>query len=189
MDCLAVPPKKSSNQQQPPPNDDTEETLTKMWFFFCMVWSIGATLDEAGRQKFDSYIREMDGVFPVVDTVYDYFVNATAKTFVHWKANLSSDWTFPEGWARFSPSSILYSVFELRNGTFSSHFYKIIVPTVDTERYNFLVGTLLERGFPVCCVGPVGTGKSSTASNVLRKFNADKFTVLPINMSAQVTKQ
>lgn len=70
--------------------------------------------------------------------------------------------------------------------SFSTHFYKIIVPTVDTERYNFLVGTLLERGFPVCCVGPVGTGKSSTATNVLRKFNPDKFSILPINMSAQV---
>lgn len=93
MDCLAVPPKKGQEQQ----TDDTEETLTKMWFFFCMVWSIGATLDEAGRQKFDSYIREMDGIFPVVDTVYDYFVNTTVKAFVHWKANLSSDWTFPEG--------------------------------------------------------------------------------------------
>lgn len=60
------------------------------------------------------------------------------------------------------------------------------MPTIDTERYNFLVGTLLERGFPVCCVGPVGTGKSSTASNVLRKFNPEKFSILPINMSAQV---
>lgn len=38
----------------------------------------------------------MDGIFPVVDTVYDYFVDSTAKTFIHWKANLSTDWTFPE---------------------------------------------------------------------------------------------
>lgn len=92
MDCLAVPPKKSQEKS----TDDTEEILTKMWFFFCLVWSIGATLDESGRVKFDSYIREMDGIFPVVDTVYDYFVEVKAKCFIHWKANLSSDWTFPE---------------------------------------------------------------------------------------------
>lgn len=92
MDCLAVPSKKSQEKS----TDDTEEILTKMWFFFCLVWSIGATLDESGREKFDSYIREMDGIFPVVDTVYDYFVEVKAKCFIHWKANLSSDWTFPE---------------------------------------------------------------------------------------------
>ncbi len=98
MDCLAVPPKRSQEKQ----SDDSEEILTKMWFFFCLVWSVGATLDEGGREKFDSYIREMDGVFPVVDTIYDYYVNVTAKTFVHWKANLSSDWTFPQGYVTFS---------------------------------------------------------------------------------------
>lgn len=91
MDCLAVPTKKSHET----PSDETEEILTKMWFFFCLVWSIGATLDEAGRGKFDSYIREMDGIFPVVDTIYDYFVDVALKSFVHWKTNLSSDWTFP----------------------------------------------------------------------------------------------
>lgn len=97
MDCLAVPPKKSqeSQEKEEKATDNNEEVLTKMWFFFCLVWSIGATLDEAGREKFDSYIREMDGIFPVVDTVYDYFVQVTAKSYVHWKANLSTDWSFP----------------------------------------------------------------------------------------------
>lgn len=92
MDCLAVPPKKS----QEIPSNDNEEILTKMWFFFCLVWSLGASIDEAGREKFDSYIREMDGIFPIVDTIYDYFVDIPAKCFIHWKANLSSDWSFPE---------------------------------------------------------------------------------------------
>lgn len=54
MDCLAVPQKKGQENQ----SDEDVEILTKMWFFFCLIWSIGATLDEAGRVKFDSYIRE-----------------------------------------------------------------------------------------------------------------------------------
>lgn len=105
MDCLAVPQKKSQEN----PTDEDEEILTKMWWFFCLIWSIGATLNEAGRVKFDSYIREMDGIFPVVDTVYDYFVDPAAKTFIHWKVNLSSDWTFPEEYV-FSQFSIFFMV-------------------------------------------------------------------------------
>lgn len=38
-------------------------------------------------------------------------------------------------------------------------FYKIIVPTVDTVRYQNLVGTLLSNNFPSLLIGPVGTGK------------------------------
>lgn len=101
MDCLAVPPKRSQDSEENPADDENEEILTKMWFFFCLVWSIGATVDEAGREKFDSYIREMDGIFPVVDSVYDYYVNVTARTFIHWKANLSSDWSFPAEYENF----------------------------------------------------------------------------------------
>lgn len=93
-------PKKKTREEENPDaeksSDADVEILTKMWFFFCMVWSVGATLDETGREKFDAYIREMDGIFPVVDTIYDYYVNVTAKSFIHWKANLSSNWTYPE---------------------------------------------------------------------------------------------
>lgn len=88
MDCLATAQKKGS--------ESDEESLTKMWFFFCLIWSIGATCDEAGRMKFDAYIRELDGIFPIMDTVYDYFVDVKLKSFVHWKTNLSSNWTFSE---------------------------------------------------------------------------------------------
>lgn len=67
-------------------------------------------------------------------------------------------------------------------------FYKIIVPTVDTIRYDFLVSKLLAKGYPVILVGPVGTGKSSTAINVLSQLNSTKYSMLSINMSAQVNK-
>lgn len=119
MDCLAVPSKKSHEK----PSDDSEEVLTKMWFFFCLVWSVGATLDEIGREKFDSYIREMDGIFPVVDTVYDYFVDVTLKSFVHWKANLSSDWTFPEKFVQFSISYFAIYNFIVCGNLFFQHTF------------------------------------------------------------------
>ena len=53
----------------------------------------------------------------------------------------------------------------------SSPFYKIMVPTVDTVRYNYLVSTMVASQNPVLLVGPVGTGKTmrSTQGNPLQR--------------------
>ena len=61
-----------------------------------------------------------------------------------------------------------------------------MVPTVDTIRYDFIVSALILKGIPVLLVGPVGTGKTSVAQNVLDKLNPTKYSMLTINMSSQV---
>ena len=65
-------------------------------------------------------------------------------------------------------------------------FYKMIVPTVDTVRYQYLVYALMSAQQPVMLVGPVGTGKTSVAQSVLNQFDKRYYSVLTINMSAQV---
>ena len=68
----------------------------------------------------------------------------------------------------------------------SCPFYKIMVPTVDTVRYNHLVSTLVANQIPVLLVGPVGTGKTSIAQSVLQSLPSSQWSVLTVNMSAQV---
>lgn len=68
----------------------------------------------------------------------------------------------------------------------SSPFYKIMVPTVDTVRYNHLVSALVVNQNPVLLVGPVGTGKTSIAQSVLQSLPSSQWSVLTVNMSAQV---
>lgn len=75
------------------------------------------------------------------------------------------------------------------NINFSSPFYKINVPTVDTVRYQFIVNALLDHGYPVLLTGPVGTGKTSTAQSVLTSFNPERYMMLQINMSAQTSSR
>ena len=70
----------------------------------------------------------------------------------------------------------------------STPFYKILVPTVDTLRYNFLVHNLIKEGRPVLLVGPVGTGKTSIAQGVLQKLDPAEYNLLTINLSAQVRR-
>lgn len=68
-------------------------------------------------------------------------------------------------------------------------FYKIMVPTVDTVRYDFLVYNLLQAKRPVLLTGPVGTGKTSLAQKVLQRLDPKIYSLLVINMSAQVRQR
>lgn len=63
------------------------------------------------------------------------------------------------------------------------------MPTVDTVRYDYLVNVLLTNGFPVLLVGPVGTGKTSTAQSVVSALDQHKYSLLVLNMSAQTSSK
>lgn len=145
-------------------------------------------MNEDGRKKLDTYIREMEGLFPVLDTVYEYFVDVKQKTMLAWETLLSDNWKYNP---RYSISGCSQTFHHLLQFLFinSLPFYKIIVPTVDTIRYEFLVSSLLKQGYASLLVGPVGTGKTSTAQNVIENIDSNKFAILGVNMSGQTTSQ
>ncbi len=67
-------------------------------------------------------------------------------------------------------------------------FYKMIVPTVDTIRYEYLIRNLLLNKHQVLLVGTVGTGKTTIAENVLQKLDSIIYNLLIVHMSAQVNR-
>lgn len=62
----------------------------------------------------------------------------------------------------------------------------MIVPTVDTIRYEYLIRHLLLNEHEVLLVGTVGTGKTTVAENVLNKLDTTTYEHLLVHMSAQV---
>ncbi|XP_030578556.1 dynein heavy chain 2, axonemal [Archocentrus centrarchus] len=145
---------------------DTENLgrMVLLWFIFSLIWSICASVDEDGRKRMDNFLREMEGTFPAKDTVYEYYVDPKTKSWASFEAKL------PKGW-RYNTSA---------------PFYKIMVPTVDTVRYNLLVKALVLNHYPVLVTGPVGTGKTSVAQSILQALD-NKWKALTINMSSQTT--
>ncbi|XP_052234681.1 dynein axonemal heavy chain 2-like isoform X14 [Dreissena polymorpha] len=139
--------------------------VVELWFQFCLIWSLCCTVDEEGRKKIDTYIREMEGTFPNKDSIYEYYVDPKGKTWVHWEEKLKHGW-------KYNPSL---------------PFFKLMVPTVDTVRYQYLTQTLIKNLCPVMLVGPVGTGKTSVAENTLGKLDPKSYSVLTVNMSAQTS--
>ncbi|KAL8578353.1 Dynein heavy chain 2, axonemal [Nucella lapillus] len=139
--------------------------MVELWFQFCMIWSICSSVDEDGRKKIDNYIREMEGTFPNKDTIYEYYVDAKNKTWVHWEEKLKGGW-------KYNPAL---------------PFFKQIVPTVDMVRYQYLMSSLIYSQKPVMLVGPVGTGKTSVAESTLGRLDSKAYNVLSVNMSAQTS--
>lgn len=64
----------------------------------------------------------------------------------------------------------------------------IIVPTMDTARYKFLIDILIRHNKPVMLVGPTGTGKSVYIKDKLMN-ELDKNAFIPafLNFSAQTS--
>ncbi|CAG5116906.1 unnamed protein product, partial [Candidula unifasciata] len=139
------------------------QKLVEMWFQFCLIWSVCASVDEDGRKKIDNCIREIVGTFPNKDTVYEYYVDTNTGAWAHWEEKLKGKW-------KYKPSI---------------PFYKLSVPTVDTVRYQFLCTALIKRLKPVLMVGAVGTGKTLVIESTLANFDKQEYSILTVTMSAQ----
>lgn len=67
--------------------------------WYSLVWSVCATLEDEPRRKLDNWIREHEGIFPLKDTVYDYYVDERLRQFKPWEEKLPDNW-------RFNPKSV-----------------------------------------------------------------------------------
>jgi dynein heavy chain len=140
-------------------------TFFERWFAYCCVWSIGATLDENSRRRFNDCMREVEPIFPPVGTVYDYWVDPAGREFKAWSDKLSNSWRPPKDAA----------------------FSKIIVPTIDTLRNSYLISALVAKGNHVMIVGNTGTGKSVLAQQQLELLPNDEFSKMTLYFSAATT--
>ena len=144
---------------------DILQTLQKM-FMWSLVWSLGGNVDsEDGKEKFSEFIRENFNTvrFPNSMTVYDYVLDPESKEWVPWE-HITRPFAFNK----------------------SLKFSDILVPTKDTCRYSYLLGTCVEvqRGFAL--IGDTGTGKSVIVVDALNHY-IEPLGVVPftVNFSAQ----
>ncbi|XP_063217340.1 dynein axonemal heavy chain 1-like [Bacillus rossius redtenbacheri] len=155
----------------PPPFQELLPALLPCWAVFSLVWSAGATCDEGSRPRFSAWLRaRMESAgeplpFPEAGLVHDYrlvdggFSTAAADSepqppvWQHWMEDVQEYVVAPD-----------------------TSFSDIEVPTIDTVRNASLIGTLLEAGKRVLCVGKTGAGKTVTVTSKLSR-GMDKKTV------------
>lgn len=139
--------------------DDYNSVAEKL-FLFCLVWTVGATVDETGRKKLSTCLSDIDAIAPVANTMYDFYVDLNKNDFVEWNTKVPN-WRPTKGMM----------------------FFDMVVPTVDTVRNSFVVETLLKVKKSVMLTGATGTGKTVLAQSVLKDLN-DSYSRLVINFSA-----
>ncbi|KAM4737020.1 LOW QUALITY PROTEIN: dynein axonemal heavy chain 12-like [Anableps anableps] len=153
-------------------------------FVFSLVWSVGGACDADSREKFSDFLRvtvsgetencpipEAVGKWecPIEEKglVYDYFYEFKGRgKWVHWNETIKN----------------------ISLGDKNTKVQEIIVPTIDTVRYTYLMDLCINHGVPPLFVGPTGTGKSVYVKEKLMN-NLDKDSFLPFftNFSARTS--
>lgn len=140
-------------------------------FFFALIWTIGITTNEEGRIKFSEFVRESllkenldnpDLKLPEEGLVYDFIYDAENDQWNSWEKLLS----YPSIDAR-------------------ALFTDIMIPTIDSVRYTYIIKLLMLNGKHVATSGPTGTGKTVNMMEILSRGIPDKYVNLVLNFSAQ----
>uniref|UniRef100_A0A8C4TE89 Dynein axonemal heavy chain 10 n=1 Tax=Erpetoichthys calabaricus TaxID=27687 RepID=A0A8C4TE89_ERPCA len=160
-------------------NDEIEPDVLECYFLEALYCSLGGTLLEQGKIKFDECIKKLASM----STVYD------AKTLAgpgELPGQLPSlyDFHFDGELKKWVPWSKLVATY-VHNPEVS--FIDILVPTIDTTRTNWLLEQMVKIKRPVILVGDSGTSKTATTQNFLKNLNPDSTMVLTINFSSRTT--
>ena len=127
---------------------------------FSVVWSLGGGLFDGQREEFSEFFEQLlektEGIeaeFPGRELVFSYALSTPTSMnasdgFVEWQQ-------------------------EVPNFTFNRKmpFFEILVPTVDTVTYSYLVDRLLGIGKQTFVTGVTGTGKSSLLERLLTNLS------------------
>lgn len=73
------------------------------------------------------------------------------------------------------------------NSVFSVPFSKIIIPTIDTIRYEYLIRLYMSKKQPILLAGPRGCGKTFIVKNAFENMDGNLYSFVNINMIAATT--
>ncbi|NXY12857.1 DYH7 protein, partial [Atrichornis clamosus] len=172
----------------PAVEEDPANKSIRAWimgcFAFAIIWSIGGICDTDSMIIFDNFLRNIlsgrSKTDPVPESVgmwecpleekglvYDYVYELKVKgSWVHWNAFIE----------------------QINYNDKNVKIQDIIVPTMDTVRYTYLLDLFITHGKPLLLVGPTGTGKSVYVKDKLMN-NLEKERYFPffINFSARTS--
>ncbi|XP_069874841.1 dynein axonemal heavy chain 12 isoform X3 [Dipodomys merriami] len=153
-------------------------------FIFSLIWSLGASCDTDGRVLFDNFVRTIitgkneesplpDSVgkwecqFDEKGLVYDYMYELKNRgRWVHWNELIKS--------------------INLEDKRVK--IQDVIIPTMDTIRYTFLMDLSITYAKPLLFVGPTGTGKSVYVKDkLMNHLEKDRYFPFYVNFSARTS--
>ncbi|MCJ8749245.1 hypothetical protein PDJAM_G00174240 [Pangasius djambal] len=159
-------------------------------FVFCYIWAIGGNLTDSSWDTFDSFVRlqfedNADAKAPtwittllmIQNSFWDHILLPSGGDL--WSVHMDFETKRLEPWERIIP------YFRYNK---EIPFFEMLVPTMDTVRYGYLMEKLLSVGHSVLFTGITGVGKSVVARGLLNSIQ-EKAGYVPIyiNFSAQTS--
>jgi dynein heavy chain, axonemal len=149
-------------------NDQKYERI----FLFCLTWSLGGLLEVKQRALFDAELRSFASGMPPKeedsDTIFEYLVSEDGQcAWKHWKHRVPV-WTYPKAEER-------------------PKFAQLVIPTLDSVRYEKLLTLSWNVNSASLLVGGAGTAKTCTINQFIAKLNPDTCTSKTITFSSLTT--
>ncbi|XP_019718448.1 dynein heavy chain 10, axonemal-like [Hippocampus comes] len=160
-------------------NENQSADVLECYFLEALYCSLGATLVDDGREKFDDLTKRTSCLTTLCDekkmagpgeipgqqpTLYDFHFDDTKQKWVPWTSLVTKYIHNPE-----------------------MKFSDILVPTVDTTRTSWILEQMVKIKRSVLLVGDSGTSKTATISNFLKHLSGDSNITLTINLSSRTT--
>jgi dynein heavy chain len=139
-------------------------------FLFCYLWSLGGNLIQTSMESFETFVRDIfsethDVKIPGSGDLYSYYVDFESRRLELWEKIIPKFMYDPE-----------------------VPYFDLLVPTIDTVRYGFMMEKLLDIRYSVLFTGMTGVGKSVIAKGRLNELQ-ERANYVPIfiNFSAQTS--
>lgn len=164
LQCMLAPARHLDLKK---PIDQLRTTLQSI-FGFAYVWSLGGNLDPSSWFDFDEFVKnqlEGDFLVPGGRSVYDVYPDMTGGSFAL------------KPWQEITPAF---------NYSPEIPYFNLIVPTLDTTRYSFLMQMALEVEKPLLFTGLSGVGKTAVIQDTLFRLAAASTTPGPLCSAALV---
>ena len=114
---------------------------------YAFTWGLGGSLTQKSKEKFDIIIREefKAAQIPIQGTSFDFYYDMKKEKV-------------------FKPWSGMVKAFVYDK---EASFFDLMVPTVDTTKYAFVLDLMMQLKYPLFYTGNTGVGKSAMIQNTL----------------------
>jgi dynein heavy chain, axonemal len=150
----------------PEPDQNPNDEFDKMdkFYIFCIIWSIGGCLIEEDREKFNSFVVGLAQQVLPQNSLYDNYFDIKKMGFIKWDDLVPA----------YEPPA-------------NKKFGSILVPTVDTVKYAWLLNKIMSLKKPAMFCGDSGTAKTVTVQSHFKALDNEKWMVLNINFSSRTS--
>ncbi|MEW5299252.1 MAG: hypothetical protein WDW36_002285 [Sanguina aurantia] len=153
-------------------------------FLLSLVWSVGGGSDEEGRRRFDACLRRLMADDAPAELKLHVSHPAVKVTAPFPEGRLVYDFVFDKERSRWAPwmDGAAGKALDVE-----AEYTSIIVPTVDTVRYAYLLHKFVTHGVHCLFVGPTGTGKSVYVKRHLQESLPASYVHMLMTFSAQTS--